>query len=129
MTPGYVIDIEKTAEKNDFFRKVLFTTDKAQLVVMSLEPNEDIGLEFHDGDQILFIVEGKGLAELGGVEHKLDEGSVVIVPAGMNHNITNTDDEPMKLFTIYTPPQHKVGTVHRTKQEAQAGEKQEAMAT
>lgn len=129
MTPGYVIDIEKTAEKNEFFRNVLFTTDKTQLVVMSLEPREDIGLEVHDGDQILFIVEGKGVAELGGVEQKVEEDSVIVVPAGTNHNITNTDDEPMKLFTIYAPPQHKVGTVHRTKRDAQAGEKKEARAT
>lgn len=126
MTAGYVIDIEKEAERNEFFRRVLFSAERSQLVVMSLRPGEEIGLEVHDGDQILCIVEGAGIAVVGGVEHKIGEDSLVFVPAGVNHNVINGKKEAMKLFTIYAPPQHRAGTVHRTKQDAQAGEHQEA---
>lgn len=126
MTAGYVIDIEKEAERNEFFRKVLYTADKSQVVVMSLGPGEEIGLEVHDGDQILCIVEGAGVAVVGGVEHKISEDSLVFVPAGVNHNVINGKKEAMKLFTVYAPPQHRAGTVHRTKSEAEASEHQEA---
>ncbi len=126
MTAGYVIDIEKEAERNDFFRKVLFSADRSQLVVMSLRPGEEIGLEVHDGDQILCIVEGAGIAVVGGVQHKIGDDSLVFVPAGVNHTVINGKKEAMKLFTIYAPPQHRPGTVHRTKQDAMAGEHQEA---
>lgn len=126
MSPGYVIDIQKAAEANDFFRKVLVTADKSQLVVMSLRPGEDIGLEVHDGDQTLCIVKGAGLAVIGGVEQTIHAGTVVFVPAGATHNVINGEAEPMKLFTLYAPPQHRVGTVHRTKQDASAAEYEEA---
>lgn len=126
MTAGYVVDIEKVARENEFFRRVLFTADKSQLVVMSLRPDEEIGLEVHDGDQILCIVEGAGIAVIGGSEHKIGAGSVVFVPAGVNHNVISGDGAPMKLYTIYAPPQHRAGTVHRTKQDAELSEHEEA---
>ncbi len=126
MNAGYVFDIYKVAGENDFFRKVLYTADKSQLVVMSLKAGEEIGLEVHDGDQILCIVKGAGTAVIGGTEDRIGAGSVVFVPAGTNHNVICGGGEAMKLFTIYAPPQHRVGTVHRTKLEAEASEHQEA---
>ena len=126
MNAGYVFDMEKLAGENEFFRKVLYTADKSQLVVMSLKAGEEIGLEVHDGDQVLCIVKGAGSAVIGGIEHGIGAGSVVFVPAGMNHNVICGAGGPMKLFTIYAPPQHRVGTVHRTKLEAEASEHQEA---
>lgn len=126
MNAGYVLNIDQVATQNEFFRKVLYTADKSQLVVMALKAGEEIGLEVHDGDQILCIVKGAGTAVVGGLEHRIDAGSVVFVPAGMNHNVVCGAAEAMKLFTIYAPPQHRAGTVHRTKVEAQASEHQEA---
>ena len=126
MNAGYVVDMEKLAGENEFFRKVLYTADKSQLVVMSLNAGEEIGLEVHDGDQILCIVKGAGTAVIGGIEHGIGAGSVVFVPAGMNHNVICGVGEAMKLFTIYAPPQHRAGTVHRTKLEAEASEHEEA---
>lgn len=122
MTAGYVIDLKKTAEANEFFRKVLYTADKSQLVVMALRPGEQIGLEVHDGDQILYFIEGDGLAVIGGVDQQVSPGSVAFVPAGVNHNVINSQRGTMRLFTVYAPPQHKVGTIHRTKAEAELKE-------
>ncbi len=127
MTPGYVIDIETAAEDNELFRRVLFTTEKTQLVLMSLLPQEDIGLEVHDGDQVLVIVEGKGLAVVGGAEHKVEMGNIVVVPAGVTHNVVNTGPASLKLFTLYAPPQHAVGTVHRTREQAERSEQEEVL--
>lgn len=129
MTTGYVIDVEKAAKDNGFFRKVLFTASKSQLVVMSLLPGEEIGLEVHDGDQLLAIVEGAGIAVIGGVKHTLRSGCVAFVPTGANHNVINTGHGPMKLYTVYAPPQHEPGTVHRTKKDAEGSEHKEALRT
>ncbi len=117
---GYVVNIEKATEENSNFRKVLYTAKNSQLVVMSLKPNEDIGEEVHDLDQFIRIEEGEGKAILDGVEHLIKDGSAVVIPAGMNHNILNTSNEEMKLYSVYSPPEHKDKVVHSTKAEAEA---------
>ena len=122
MNDPYVSDLKHAAKENEFFRKVVFTGTGGQLVLMSLRPGEEIGTEVHDVDQLLYAVDGKGEAILGGVGHEFDKGTVVCVPAGVEHNIINTGDEPLKLFTVYAPPQHPAGTVHETKADALAAE-------
>jgi mannose-6-phosphate isomerase-like protein (cupin superfamily) len=123
---GYVINIEKKSLENDFFREVLFTGPHLQLVVMSLAPGEDIGLETHtDVDQFIRVEAGQGKAILNGEEHDLEDGSAVVIPAGTEHNIVNSSQqEPLKLYTIYSPPEHPQGTVHKNKAEALAYEKE-----
>ncbi len=119
---SYHADLFKLARENDLFRRELFTTERSQLVLMSLKPGEDIGLETHDLDQVLVIVEGEGECVLGGHECDVASGHVVFVPAGVQHNITNTGEKSLKLFTVYAPPEHAPGTVHKTKAEAEAAE-------
>ena len=121
---GYHTDIEKKAEKNEYFREVLFTTRVSQLVVMSLKPGEDIGLETHmDTDQFIRVEAGKGKAILDGQEYKLEDGIAIVIPAGTEHNVINTSSkEALKLYTIYTPPEHPDRTIHKTKAEAEAYE-------
>lgn len=119
MKESYVANIKKSAKENDFFRKVMFTATKSQLVLMSLKPGEDIGSEVHDVDQILYVVDGEGDVVLDGVSQECKKGTIVVVPAGTQHNLINTDDEPLKLFTIYAPAEHPAGTVERTKQSAE----------
>jgi mannose-6-phosphate isomerase-like protein (cupin superfamily) len=129
MTNGFVGNMKKIGKENDFFRKVLFTGAKSQLVLMSLEPGEEIGEEVHSVDQVIYAVDGEGEVVLDGAPTEFDKGFIVFVPAGVRHNVINTDDEPMKLFTVYAPPQHADGTVHRTKSDAEAEkEPQPAMA-
>lgn len=118
----YVNNLEKDTVENDNFRKVLNTTEKSQLVVMSLLPGEDIGEEVHEVDQFIRIEEGKGKAILNGEEFDVEDDWAVVVPAGAMHNIINTGDKPMKLYTVYTPPEHKDGTIHPTKADAEADE-------
>ena len=125
MTQGYVLNIKKAAKDNDYFRRVLFTGTKSQLVLMSLRPGEEIGAEVHKVDQILYVVDGDGKVVLDGVDKEFEKGEIVFVPAGVQHNVINTDDEPMKLFTVYAPPQHAAGTVHRTKAVADEAEREE----
>jgi len=116
---GYIANIEQKSLENTTFRTVLYTDARLQLVVMSLLPKEDIGMEVHTLDQFIRIEEGTGVAILDGVEHSLSDGTAVIVPAGTTHNIINTSDTaPMKLYTLYAPPQHQDGTVHLTKADA-----------
>lgn len=119
---SYVTDIEKRTEENDHFREVLYTGPKSQLVVMSIVPGGHIGQETHpDIDQFLRVEEGTGKAVLDGVEHQLESGWAVVVSAGTEHDVINTSDtEPLKLYTIYTPPEHVDGKVHATKAEADA---------
>lgn len=120
---GYVINIEKTSLENENFRKVLYTAKNSQLVVMSLKPNEDIGEEIHQLDQFIRCESGEGKAILDGVEYAITDGFIVVVPAGAKHNIVNTSAEkPLKLYTLYSPPNHRDGTIHRTKEEAEANE-------
>lgn len=130
MTKGFVGDIKKAAKENDFFRKVLFTGKSSQLVIMSLEPGEDIGEEVHSVDQIIYAVDGEGMVELDGNKNEFEKGDVVFVPAGVRHNVVNAEDEhAMKLFTVYAPPQHADGTIHPTKADAEAAEAKPLAAT
>jgi mannose-6-phosphate isomerase-like protein (cupin superfamily) len=116
---GFIINIEEKSLQNGYFREVLFTTDKSQLVVMALKPGEEIGMEVHpEHDQFIRIESGKGKAIMNGEEHEISDGSAVVIPAGTQHNIINTSEVVMKLYTIYTPPEHKPGTIHKTKEEA-----------
>ena len=123
---GYHTDIEKKTEENEFFREVLFTGPHTQLVVMALKPGEDIGLETHgDTDQFIRVEEGEGKAILDGQEYKLEDGSAIVIPAGTEHNVINTSaNEALKLYTLYAPPEHPDGTVHKTKVEAEAYERE-----
>jgi mannose-6-phosphate isomerase-like protein (cupin superfamily) len=116
---GYVVDIEKVTKENKNFRKVLYTAKNSQLVVMSLKPGEEIGKEVHELDQFIRIEKGKGKAVLDGVEHKIEDDYAIVIPAGARHNIINTSkDKEMKLYTIYSPPEHRDGVVHKTKDDA-----------
>lgn len=118
---GFIINIEKSSLENNKFRQVLYTAPNSQLVLMSLEPKEDIGEEVHELDQFLRVEAGTGLAVLNGVEHQIGDGSAVVVPAGTRHNIINTSEsEKMKLYTVYSPAEHRDGVVHETKSDALA---------
>lgn len=122
---GYVGPIEKTTSKNKYFRQVLFTGKHSQLVVMCLQPREEIGNEVHpDVDQFFRVEEGVAKFVFNGTEeHRVRAGDAVVVPAGTFHNVINASaSKPLKLYTIYTPPQHPDGTVHKTKAEAEAAE-------
>ena len=116
---NYNQDVSKLAKENENFRQVLFTTELSQLVLMSVAPGDDIGEETHDDtDQILSFIAGSGEAVIKGESRPIAAGSVVVVPAGTRHNFINKGGEPLKLYTVYAPPDHKDGTVHRTKQDA-----------
>lgn len=117
---GYVTNIEKLSLENDNFRKVLYTDKNTQLVLMSLVAGEEIGEEVHDVDQFLRVEKGTGMAILSDISHDIADGSVIIVPAGTKHNIINTGNEAMKLYTLYMPPHHRDGVVHKTKAEGEA---------
>ena len=120
---GYLIDIEEKTKANENFREVLFTAPHCQLVVMSLLPGEAIGEEIHGLDQFLRVEDGEGLVVLDGKETKVGDGSAIVVPAGVKHNLINTAaDRRLKLYTVYAPPEHRDGTIHRTKAEAVADE-------
>ncbi|MFP8780823.1 cupin domain-containing protein [Hydrogenophaga sp. RWCD_12] len=117
---GYVQDIEAIAIRNEDFRQVLYTARHCQLVVMALKPNEEIGAEVHQLDQFFRVEQGTGEAVLDGVRTPLQAGYAVIVPAGAKHNIINTGTEPLKLYTLYAPPNHRDGVIHHTREDAQA---------
>jgi len=122
---GYVDNIEKLTLENERFRKVLYTAKFSQLVLMCIQPGEDIGMETHDLDQFLRIEAGVGTAILDGVEHPIEDGSAIVVPAGTKHNFVNTSlDAPLRLYSIYSPPEHRDGVVHNTKQEAEADDEE-----
>jgi mannose-6-phosphate isomerase-like protein (cupin superfamily) len=122
---GYSINLEEASLANDHFRKVLYTTPRSQLVLMTLQPGEDIGQERHaEHDQFIRVEAGAGMAVLDGQEHRLADGVAVVIPAGALHNVINTSaTEPMRLYTLYTPPEHPDGIVHRSKAEADAYER------
>lgn len=120
---AYNIDIIKAAKENTFFRQVLSTGANAQLVVMSIPPGGDIGEEVHEHiDQVLAFVAGEGVAILEGEESHVGPDRLVHVPAGMRHNVVNRGSFPLRLYTVYAPPQHAQGTIHKTKAEADADE-------
>lgn len=117
---GFADNIEKLSLAGGDFRKVLYTAKNSQLVLMSLKPKEEIGEEVHeDGDQFIRVEKGEGKAIIDGNESAMEDGSAIVVPMGAKHNVINTSEtEPMKLYTIYSPPHHKDGTVHATKDDA-----------
>jgi mannose-6-phosphate isomerase-like protein (cupin superfamily) len=117
---GYVINIEEGAKENNDFRKVLYTAKNSQLVLMSLKAGEEIGMEMHTLDQFFRVEKGEGKAVIEGVEHEIKDGSAIVIPAGTNHNIINTGSQEMKLYTIYSPPNHRDGVIHSTKEIAEA---------
>ena len=126
---GWVGNIEKKTLENENFRTVLFTGDHTQLTVMRLAPGEDIGMEAHGNlDQFLRIERGRGRVEFGSGENHVDEVHdveddwAVIVPAGVWHNVVNTGTDELKLYSLYSPPEHPDGTVHKTKEESEAAE-------
>lgn len=117
---GYVVNIEEQSILNQNFRRVLYTAKNMQLVLMSLLPGEEIGAEVHTLDQFFRVDAGVGKAILGDTEYDIEDGFAVVVPAGLKHNIINTSEtEPMKLYTIYAPPEHKDGVARATKAEAE----------
>ncbi len=117
---GFVESIEDLAVKNTDFRRVLYTAKHCQLVLMALKAGEEIGAEVHKLDQFFRVEEGTGEAVLDGVRTPLRAGFAIVVPAGAKHNIINTGTAPLKLYTLYSPPNHRDGVVHRTRQDAEA---------
>ena len=120
MVEGIAPDLIAVVHNNDYFRRVVATGDHEQVVVMTLGPGEDIGSEVHPStDQIFVLVEGSGIAVLGEEVRDFDDGDLVFVRAGTRHNIINRGPTPLRLITIYAPPAHAPGTVHRTKADAE----------
>jgi mannose-6-phosphate isomerase-like protein (cupin superfamily) len=121
---GFNVNIEKETLENGNFRKVLYTGKHSQLVLMSLRPNEEIGMEIHpDNDQFFRFEKGEGKCIIDGNEYALGDGSVIVVPSGAQHNIINTSKtDDLKLYTIYSPAHHKDGIVRATKEEASSNE-------
>lgn len=118
---GYKVNIENVTLRNDNFRKVLYTSTHMQLVLMTLPPHEEIGFEVHrDNDQFFRIEEGNGKCIIDGTEYEINNGDVIIVPAGAKHNLINTDEiTDLKLYTLYAPPHHKDSIVRKTKLDAE----------
>lgn len=119
----FIADIEDRTEDNRDFRRVLYTGPQMQLVVMALEPGEELGEEIHaHTDQFFRVEEGNGTVWIDGQETRIESDIAIVIPAGARHNIKNTGHEPLKLYTIYAPPNHPDGTVHPTKADAEAAE-------
>ncbi|MBV9929385.1 MAG: cupin domain-containing protein [Alphaproteobacteria bacterium] len=117
---GYCDNIERRTVENDDFRRVLYTGKHLQLVLMTLKPGEEIGEEVHeDRDQFFRIEEGQGTVYIDGMGNEVEDDFAVIVPAGARHNVVNTGDEPLRLYTLYGPPEHKDGVVHKDKAQAE----------
>jgi mannose-6-phosphate isomerase-like protein (cupin superfamily) len=118
---GYCDDIDKRTIENEDFRRVLYTGHNLQLVLMTLPAGCDIGEEVHpDRDQFFRFEQGRGVVKIDGVENRVEDDFAVIVPAGARHNVINTGSGPLRLYTIYAPPEHKDGIVQTTKEEADA---------
>ena len=118
---GYVENIEEATTSNSDFRRVLYTGKNLQLVLMTLQPGEEIGEEVHeDRDQFFRVEEGKGTVYIDGTPNPVEDDFAVIVPAGARHNVVASADQPLKLYTIYGPPEHRDGVVHRDKAQADA---------
>ena len=119
------VDVIALARQSDDFRRVVITGDKIQVVVMTIQPGEEIGAETHEGhDQVLFFVDGEGEAVLDGVTSTVGAGDLSFVHAGVHHNFINTGSEPLRIVTAYAPPEHEPGTVHADKAEADAAEEE-----
>ena len=121
---GFVQDIESLAVNNGDFRRVLYTAKHCQLVVMALQPGEEIGSEVHKLDQFFRVEDGTGEAVLDGVRTAIRTGFAIVVPAGATHNIVNTGSGPLKMYTLYAPPNHRDGVVHHTRAQAEADTEQ-----
>ena len=120
---GHIEGIDEKAKQNTFFRQVLETGQHTQIVIMNIPPNSDIGMETHpDNDQMLYLVQGEGKVILNGQEESFKKGDMVLVRAGTEHNFVTVGNEPMKIITTYSPPHHPEGTIHKTKEEAEAAE-------
>jgi mannose-6-phosphate isomerase-like protein (cupin superfamily) len=120
MKKGYIDNIERATVENEDFRRVLYTGKNMQLVLMTLPPRCDIGEEVHeDIDQFFRIEEGEGEIRIDGVSHQVEDDFAVIVPAGAKHNVINTGSKPLRLYTLYGPPEHKEGVVHKDKEQAE----------
>lgn len=121
---GYSVNIEQATLANPNFRTVLYTAPHSQLVLMTIAPGGEIGTEHHEGhDQFIRVEAGEGIAILDGERHTLSDGTAVVIPSGTEHNVVNTSPtEPLRLYTIYSPPEHPDGTVHRTKADADHAE-------
>ena len=120
---GFVADIEELTEENSDFRRVLYTGKNLQLVLMAIQPGDEIGEEVHDDrDQFFRVEEGEGEVRIDGKVSKVEGDDAIVVPAGARHNIVNTGDEPLRIYTIYAPPEHRDGTVHKTKADADASD-------
>jgi mannose-6-phosphate isomerase-like protein (cupin superfamily) len=120
---GFVGDIQKLTEENEDFRRVLYTGRNLQLVLMSIGPGDAIGEEVHDDrDQFFRVEKGKGEVVIDGHRSKIKSDDAIVVPAGARHNVLNTGDKPLRLYTLYAPPEHRDGTVHATKGDADASE-------
>lgn len=117
---GFIGNIEVLAVHNAYFRRVIYTTHHCQLVLMALKPQESIGLETHDLDQLFRVEEGRGEVSLNGVITSIGPGFAIVVPAGSPHNILNTGTDDLKLYTLYSPPNHRDGVVHQTRADADA---------
>ncbi len=119
MKKGYILNIEKETLENEDYRKVLYTSNYSQLVLMCVKPNDEIGEEVHGLDQFIRVEQGEAKVILNGEESQLKEDYAVVIPAGTMHNVINVGDVDLKLYTIYSPPEHKDGTIHKTKQDEQ----------
>jgi mannose-6-phosphate isomerase-like protein (cupin superfamily) len=120
---GFVADIEELTEENTDFRRVLYTGKNLQLVLMAIQPGEEIGEETHaDRDQFFRVEKGKGEVWIDGHRSKIKSDTAIVIPAGARHNIVNTSDKPLRLYTIYAPPEHRDGTLQATKADADAKE-------
>ena len=118
---GYCDDVMKATIANDDFRRVLYTGKHLQLVLMTLQPGEEIGAEVHqDRDQFFRFEEGEGTVDIDGKANSVEDDFAVIVPAGARHNVRNTGDGPLRFYTLYGPPEHKDKAVHKTKAQAEA---------
>ena len=117
---GFVDNIERLTTANTDFRRVLYTGRHLQLVLMSLQPGEEIGAEVHeDRDQFFRVEEGSGEVHIDGVRHPIKDDDAIVVPAGARHNVVNTGPSPLRVYTVYGPPEHKDGVVHPTKADAE----------
>jgi len=122
---GFTINLEEATLSNKYFRKVLYTAKHSQLVLMSIKPGEDIGEEIHQLDQFIRCEAGEGKSIIDGIEHQLRDGHVVIIPSGSLHNIVNTSKtEDLKLYTVYSPANHRDGIIHETREDAMKDEEE-----